>query len=66
MLSPAGRRLRADPVALWRYLAQSLPGSPAEVEGDAGTLLLLRTAAGEPDSWNGTGDFVAQSLAAMG
>lgn len=66
VLSPAGRRLRADPVALWQYLAQSLPGSPDQVEGDAGTLLLLRMAAGEPDSWNGTGDFVAQSLAAMG
>lgn len=66
VLSPAGRRLRADPVALWRYLAQSLPGSPNQVEGDAGTLLLLRVAAGEPDSWNDSGDFVAQSLAAMG
>ena len=66
VLSPAGRRLRADPVALWRYLAQSLPGSPDQVDGDAGTLLLLRVAAGEPDSWSDTGDFVARSLAAMG
>jgi hypothetical protein len=66
VLSPAGRRLRADPVALWRHLAQSLPGSPDQVDGDAGTLLLLRVAAGEPDSWNDTGDFIARSLAAMG
>jgi hypothetical protein len=38
VLSPAGRRLGADLVALWRFLAETLPGDSDEIDGDAGAL----------------------------
>jgi len=44
VLTPAGRTLRSDPVALWWHLAAELPKGRDDIECDAGTTLLLAVA----------------------
>jgi len=64
VLTPAGRRLRADPVGLWWHLAAQLPlaAGGGEVERHAGLLTLIGTAAGWPDLDDG----IARGLDALG
>lgn len=66
VLSPAGRAMRQDPVALWRFVADAMPGDEELIQGDGGTLLLLRVAAGEPVDWRATQAFLARTLPALG
>jgi len=67
ILTPAGRRLRSDPVALWWHVAQHLPEEKREFAQHAGFLVLLAVASGLPagDSL-GLGKLVADGLADIG
>jgi hypothetical protein len=46
VLTPTGRALRQDPGALWWHLTTSLSDAGADIERDAGTMLLLAVGAG--------------------
>ena len=63
VLTPAGRKLRTDPVGLWQHLAARFPiGSADECEQQAGLLLLIGLAAG----WDDLGGAIARGLNAAG
>jgi len=64
VLTPAGRRLRTDPVGLWWHLAAQLPlaSGGGEIERHAGLFALIGTAAGWPDLDDG----IARGLDAVG
>lgn len=63
-LTTAGQRLRADPVALWRHLAERMPLKSADpCETQAGLIWLLAVAA-HPDQ--NPGEFVGRMLAGLG
>lgn len=62
VLTPAGRRVRADPVGLWRHLATQLPLGAAEHERHAGLLLLIGLAAG----WDDLDARIAEVMRAIG
>jgi hypothetical protein len=49
-LTANGKRLRDDPLALWRHIASRLPVERSESGSDIGLLLLLLVAAGEAAS----------------
>ena len=70
VLSPAGRRLRDDPVALAGHLVDSLLEDPDASQPDAvrqaACLLLLATAAGRPVQKRATGPFLAAYLTYAG
>jgi hypothetical protein len=62
VLTPAGRKLRTDPVGLWQHLAAQLPVGPGECERQAGLLLLIGVAAG----WDDLDAGIARGLDAAG
>jgi hypothetical protein len=66
VLTPTGRALRRDPVALWWHLAAALPDASADIERDAGTMLLLAVGAGLPLTWDIARKVVTDGLAAAG
>lgn len=66
ILTPAGRALRRDPVALWWHLAAALPDASSDLERDAGTMLLLAVGAGIPLTWDITRKVVGDGLGAAG
>lgn len=66
VLTPAGRALRRDPVALWWHLASGLPDASSDVERDAGTMLLLAVGAGVPLTWEIARRVVTDGLGAAG
>lgn len=59
-----GRRVRADPLALWWHLAERMPVTSADpITKQAGLLLLIAVAAGAADDLN---DTIADLLGAIG
>lgn len=66
VLTPTGRTLRRDPVPLWWHLASALPDASADIERDAGTMLLLAVGAGIPLSWDIARKVVTDGLGAAG
>ncbi len=62
VLTPAGRKLRTDPVGLWQHLATHLPVGSGECERQAGLLLLIGIAAG----WDDLDAGIARGLDAAG
>jgi len=62
-LTQRGRAARADPVALWWRLAESMPATRDESERQAGLLLLLAVAAGMAADWE---EMTAGVLTAIG
>jgi len=66
VLTPAGRALRGNAEQLWWHLATHLNDRAADVELDAGGLLLLAVAAGEPITHNEHRDFVTPYMVRLG
>jgi hypothetical protein len=64
LLTPRGRAVRGDPVALWWHLAERMPsGSTGTCESQAGLLLLVLMAAEATDDLDAT---IARLLTASG
>jgi hypothetical protein len=66
VLTPAGRALRGSAEPLWWHLATHLHDGATDVESDAGGLLLLAVAAGEPIDHQEHRDFVTQWMLQLG
>jgi Plasmid pRiA4b ORF-3-like protein len=64
VLTPRGRAVRNDPVALWWHLAEQMPpASKAAYETQAGLIMLAAFAARSTDDWDTT---IAEVLTAIG
>jgi hypothetical protein len=64
LLTTRGRRLRTDPVRLWRHVAERIPlPSRDRCETQAGLILLIGVAAGVTENVNG---IIARTLHAIG
>ncbi|TCO38142.1 pRiA4b ORF-3-like protein [Kribbella antiqua] len=64
LLTPRGRALRSDPLALWWHLAEQMPPASREAnETQAGVVFLTTVAAGSVDDANAT---IAELLTAIG
>jgi len=66
VLAPAGRTLRGNAEQLWWHLVTHLHDGATDIELDAGGLLLLAVAAGEPIAHDGHRDLVTQCMVQLG
>ena len=63
LVTARGRRLRADPIGLWRHVAERALAARDECETQAGLILLIGVAAGVTDDLDA---LVARTLHAIG